>query len=226
MNPSLDCIPRPGWRRWSVHLALVLTCFLGCTHFSRTQQADVAVISLPNPIEVPVEDPEFVWNQIVDTVDDYFPIAREERVRLIGNVMTEGRIETQMVPGASILEIFRKDSTPGFERWHSTFQSIRRQGEIRVAPSSGGYAVSVIVRKELEDVDRPEMSLIGSAVQRHDGSLVRPRGDRVGGALSLGWIPIGRDVSLEQKILADLSARLTQVLKPPPIETLPTPPAQ
>ena len=201
---------------WSVPLYLLLA---GCATMLSSREAERAP-PMPNPLEVTVTDHEFAWNQIVDMVDDYFPIAREERVRLIGSVLTEGRIETKTIPGATVMEYFRRDSTPGFERWHGTFQSIRRQAEVRVVPSPKGYAISIMVRKELEDVDRPEMSQIGSAVQRHDGSLIRPRNARVGGSISLGWIPIGRDTALEQKMLADLYARFYHVETPPPLQSL------
>lgn len=175
---------------------------------------------LPNPLEIPVDNHEFVWNELVNTVDDYFPIEREERVRLVGNVLTEGRIETKAVFGATSFEFFRRDSTPGFERWHGTFQSIRRRAEVRVLPGSSGYGINVVVRKELEDVSRPEMASVGSVVQRHDGTLVRPGGASVAPPKNLGWIPIGRDVALEQKILADLHARFNQVPQPQPVQSM------
>ena len=175
---------------------------------------------LPNPLEIPVSDREFVWNEIVDTVDDYFDIAREDRVRLVGNVLTEGKIETYPQTGASLLEIWRKDAVPGFELWHSTFQSIRRQALVRVSPSQAGYGVQVVVRKELEDLASPEMATAGGIVRRYDDSLLRPQGRQVSKAETLGWIPQGRDVALEQKILADLFARMYKVEPPPAIETL------
>ncbi len=178
------------------------------------------VPSLPNPLQVSVTDQEFLWTELVDTLDDYFPLAREQRVRWVGDVMTEGRIETQPVTGATVMEFFRRDATYGFERWHGTFQSIRRQAEVRVIPSASGFNVQVIVRKELEDVDRPELATVGGAVQRHDGTLVRPQRTTVGGVINLGWIPQGRDTELEQKILADLYARLNFVEAPPPVQTL------
>jgi hypothetical protein len=203
-----------------IHCALLsLLPTLGCS-WLQAHDPQAAVGPLPNPLEVPVTDHEFVWNEIVDTVDDYFPIAREERVRILGNVMTEGRIDTQPTTGATVLDVFRKDRTKGFETWHGTFQSIRRQAEIRVLPSQQGYGVNVIVRKELEDLDRPEMSLVDASAFRHDGSLVRPGGSRLGGSTTLGWIPVGRDVDLEQKILADLYARLNHVVPPQPVQIL------
>lgn len=207
-------------RRWkSVWLIFPLLMTTGCHQLSLSR-ADVP--ALPNPLEIPVEDHEFAWNELVDTVDNYFPIQREERVRIVGNVMTEGKIETQPRTGATIFEFFRRDATHGFERWLGTFQSIRRQAEVRVAPSSNGYEVTVIVRKELEDVARPEMSMVGSVVQRYDGSLVRPGGARVGGAMTLGWIPQGRDVALEQKMLAEIHERFYQLAPPPAIQRLPS----
>ena len=36
-----------------------------------------------NPMYVPLSDREFLWNQLVDTIDNYFRIQREERVRLV-----------------------------------------------------------------------------------------------------------------------------------------------
>lgn len=163
---------------------------------------------LENPLLVPGHDREFVWNQIVDTLDDYFRIAREERVRQIGNVLTEGRIETFPVVGATYFEPWRRDSTPGFERKYATLQSVRRRATVRVWPATGGYFVEVIVVRELEDLERPEFAPIGGEVFRHDGTLVRDEGQTREQPISLGWIPLGRDTSLEQRILTDIHSRL------------------
>ena len=67
---------------------------------------------IENPLFVPPMDRELLWNQTVDAVDDYFRIEREERVRLIGGVLTEGRIDTFPTIGSTILEPWRRDSTP------------------------------------------------------------------------------------------------------------------
>lgn len=200
-------------------VSLLMVAGPGCGWLLQ-HRASQNLSALPNPLQVTATDQDLLWTELVDTIDDYFPIAREQRVRWVGEVMTEGRIETQPVPGASVTEIFRRDATSGFERWHGTFQSIRRQADVRVMPSATGYNVQVIVRKELEDVDRPEMATVGAPSQRNDGSLVRPQRTVVGGSSNLGWIPMGRDVQLEQKILADLYARLYHVEAPPPVETL------
>lgn len=162
-----------------------------------------------NPMYVPLSDREFLWNQLVDTVDDYFEIDREERVRLVGNVLTEGQLETFPRPGATALEPWLGDSSPGFERRQATLQSIRRRAVAFVRPQvDGGYLVEVIVYKELEDVSKPEFSTVNPEGLRHDGTLERRVRDPFGGPVTLGWIPIGRDTSLEQRILAQLRGRL------------------
>src|SRR3990172_571242 len=127
-----------------------------------------------NPMYVPLSDREFLWNQLVDTMDDYFDIEREERVRLVGGVLTEGQLDTFPQPGATILEPWLKDSSHGFERKYATLQSIRRRAVVHVKPQvDGGYLVDVAVYKELEDVSQPEYSTVNVEGLRHDGTLQR-----------------------------------------------------
>jgi hypothetical protein len=68
--------------------------------------------------------------------------------------------------------------------------------------------IDVYVLKELEDLDKPEHATAGGATLRHDGTLVRQEGAAGRYSVTLGWIPLGRDLTLEQQILADLQARL------------------
>ncbi|HEX5102649.1 MAG TPA: hypothetical protein VFV87_02485 [Pirellulaceae bacterium] len=164
--------------------------------------------AIENPLFVPPMDRECLWNNAVDVVDNYFRIEREERVRLIGGVLTEGRIDTFPQSGSTILEPWRTDSTPGYEKWLATLQSIRRRATVRVIPIEDGYLLEVIVQKELEDLDKPENATAGGATLRYDGSLIRQQGAPGRHAVTLGWIPIGRDQSLEQRILAQISQRL------------------
>jgi hypothetical protein len=148
------------------------------------------------------------WNNTVDAIDDYFRIEREDRVRLVAGVLTEGRIDTFPSTGSTIFEPWRTDSTPGYEKLHATLQSIRRKATVRVIPTEGGYLLDVVVQKELEDLDKPEHATAGGSTIRHDSGLVRQQGAPGRFSVTLGWIPIGRDVSLEQQILADISGRL------------------
>ncbi|MCI0335566.1 MAG: hypothetical protein L0228_20350 [Planctomycetes bacterium] len=161
----------------------------------------------PNPIVVPVTNEDLAWDQIADVVSDYFTIAREQRARL--DVGTEGRIETAPQDGATWLEPHRHDSVGSFNRWESTFQTIRRRALLRVIPDAAGYLVEVVVEKELEDLPNPEKATAGAAVFRSDDSLPSRRLEDVSRARSSPrWIQLGRDPLLEQRMLADIQARL------------------
>jgi hypothetical protein len=188
--------------------ALALVVCSGCAPWRHFGKPPGGPRLIENPMFAPALDREFLWNQAVDAVDDYFRIEREERIRLVGGVLTEGRIETFPTIGSTIFEPWRKDSTPGYEKWHATLQSVRRRAMIRVIPVEGGYLLEVIVHKELEDLDKPEHATAGGATIRHDGTLVRQEGAPGRGSITLGWIPLGRDITLEQRMLADLRARL------------------
>jgi hypothetical protein len=165
---------------------------------------------------VPGDDRDQVWFAVVDSVDDYFRIEREERVKLVGNVLTEGRIDTYPEVGSTLLEPWRRDSVGSAEKWESTLQSIRRRGLVRIMPERDGFLLDVQVYQELEDVPRPEFASVGNATFRHDSSLARFK-EPVGGQVpTVGWIPQGRDAALEQRILGGVLSRLSAAGRPGP----------
>jgi hypothetical protein len=175
------------------------------------------VVSGPgNPIAVPVADEELAWDQIADVVDDYFTISREARARRVSEVPMEGRIETRPQSGATWLEPHRRDSVGRFNRWESTFQTIRRRAAVRVIPDAAGYLVEVVVEKELENLPKPEHATAGAATFRNDNALPSRRLEQVSRTrTSPRWISLGRDTALEQRMLADIHARLSGVYTGP-----------
>jgi hypothetical protein len=170
------------------------------------------IAGLANPIIVPATNDEVAWDQIVDVVTDYFTVTREQQVRRSGESWSEGRIETAYQGGAGWLQPFRKDSVGSFNRWESTFQTIRRKALVRVMPDANGFQVEVIVEKELEDLPHPERAMAGAAAFRFDQSLPSDRAQEVGRTFSSDrWLPLGRDAALEAKMLADIQSRLSGV---------------
>ena len=166
--------------------------------------------AIQNPVFIPAANSDVFWESLVDVLDDYFRIAHEDRVRQVGDVLTEGRIDTYPKTGATVLEPWRKDSVGRYQRWESTLQTIRRRAQARVIPSAGGFLVEVQVEKEQEALDRPEQATAASAGLRLGETLDRqPAGRLGGGPITLGWIPLGRDVILEQTILIELTRRLS-----------------
>lgn len=167
------------------------------------------VPGIANPIFVPATDDQLAWEQIADVVSGYFTIAREQQVRRSGAAWSEGQIETAYQGGASWLEPFRKDSVGAFNRWESTFQTIRRKAVVRVIPDANGFLVEVVVEKELEDLPHPERASAGVAVFPNDTSLPTSRSGDVSRTLSSPrWLPLGRDPALEARMLAEIHARL------------------
>jgi hypothetical protein len=196
-------------RRIPFALLLVASSAGGCATTPPAVPLDFS-----NPTVVAVGDQELVWNVTVDVIDDYFPIEREDRVRLVGDVLIEGRIDTHPVSGSTLFEPWRHDSADAYERLESTLQSIRRRAVVRVIPEQRGFLVDVAVFKELEDVRRPERATAGAATFRNDASLERFTEPVGGQAPTYGWIPRGRDIALEQEIIAELQARLGEACAP------------
>ena len=175
-----------------------------------------------NSVIIPPLDAETVWTQMVDVVDDYFKIAAEQRVVFSNGVPAEGRIDTFPQTGSTLLEPWRGDSVGFRERLEATLQSIRRIGTMRLIPDAGGWRIEAVVQKELENMPRPMMATTGGASFRNDDSLYRygtplpTLGQQVGDqprpvaapTRNLGWIPLGRDPLLEQRMLSKLLAKL------------------
>jgi hypothetical protein len=175
-----------------------------------------------NAVIIPPLDAEVVWMKLVDVTDDYFKVRSEQRVVFANGVPTEGRIDTYPQTGATILEPWRGDSVGWRERLESTVQSIRRIGTLRMSPDPNGWRIEVAVDKELEFLPRPMKATTGGATFRNDDSLYRygsplqTLGQQVGDqprpvaapTPNAGWIPLGRDPLLEQKILTKVLAKL------------------
>ena len=163
----------------------------------------------PSRIHIPVGNRDWTWEQIVDVFDDYFRVQRERQVQVVGDVVAEGRIEGYPLIGATVLEPHRLDSVGRYNRWESTFQTIRRRAAVRVIPDETGYLVDVTVEKDLEDLPKPERATAGAASFRNDDSLTSDHDEFVSRTrLATNWILLGRDPPLEQRIIADLQERL------------------
>ena len=80
---------------------------------------------------------------------------------------------------------------------------------LRVIPAQGGYLIDAVVNKELEDLPRPENSTAGAATFRNDNSLPSRLDETVSRTrFSENWIPIGRDCTVEQVLLAEIRQRV------------------
>ena len=161
-----------------------------------------------NPIFVENYDHEFLWSVLVDVVDTHFEIAREMPMRLYGNVLTEGHIETKPKIGPSLFEFWHADSVGFEERSHCTTQTIRRRVEVHVVPETGGYTVEVKVFKELEDNPRPLRAVANASNLRFQDSADEFIDKIDVDPSSTGWFIIERDAALEIRLLTEIAYRL------------------
>jgi hypothetical protein len=150
-----------------------------------------------NPLPVPSTEFETIWNKTVAVVDKYFDIESENRL--------SRTIVTQPQLGATLLEPWALDSPTLESRFEASIQTIRRGAVIHIDPApTGGFLVRVEVYKWLEDMIKPDRQAAGRAVFNNDFPVNRTR-EVVGPVPApVGWIKRGRDVDLEQAILAGI----------------------
>ncbi|MDR2116652.1 MAG: hypothetical protein LBP87_09775 [Planctomycetaceae bacterium] len=160
-----------------------------------------------NPIFVEAYDHDFLWTVLVDVVDSHFEIEREMPIRLYGNVLTEGRLNTKPKIGASIAELWHADSVGISERIDSTLQTIRRRVEVHVIPEVDGYMIDVKVYKELEDNKNPLKSNSSANLRFEDevDSFAKQIDVDTG---SGNWFIVERDTAMEDRLLLEIVYRL------------------
>jgi hypothetical protein len=199
---------------------LTATALCGCSAGPPWAQppGPMMPVRYDNPTLIPIADHQYVWDAVVDVIGNYFKIDREDPVRLLGNTLTEGRIETYPKTGATLFEPWDQDSANGYERLESTLQSIRRRAVVRVIPAQGGgFWVDVAVFKELENMAAPEHATAGTATFRSDIPQTRIVNPQRVQELNRGWISQGRDMALEQRIVGQLHYRFSPAGRPMPL---------
>ena len=163
----------------------------------------VAPVAVSNPIYVPANNHEAVWERTVDVIHSHqFPISRENRL--------DGIIETDYKVGSGVLEPWHHDSVGLEDRLESSLQSTRRRAILSVTPAEGGYLVGVEVFKELEDLPGLAANSPGWATFQESTPLERDLDLVVGQSAPSGWIPLGRDAALEQSILQGLQTSFSR----------------
>jgi hypothetical protein len=201
---------RPAvWLCWTGALALLCGGCMSGPLADNPGRVAAPVGSCPNPVYLPHGPGAYgqVFEQVLDVVNDYFEIAYANRY--------DGRIDTfpRIAPG---LEQPWKPGSPDFaQRLLATFQTIRHRANVLITPADdGGFFVDVKVYKELEDLARPVRSTAGAAAFRSDNTVERQFEVIDPVVIDSQWIPIGRDVRLEQVILKRLASFDSRGVRP------------
>jgi hypothetical protein len=183
--------------------SLILLCLCGLTSGCAFGRPPIVA---GNPIFVPANNEDELWERTVDVVHDYFDIARESRI--VGS--QPGFIESRFKVGSGVLEPWQRDSHGLENRLESTLQSIRRKAMISIAPAPGGYLVSVEVIKEIEDLPGVAYNTAGGATFPMSSPLRRDLDLVVGQSSPSGWVPRGRDENLETEMLRRMQWAFTR----------------
>ncbi|MEO8271784.1 MAG: hypothetical protein ABI557_18820 [Aureliella sp.] len=222
-SETMQAASRKTVRSLLATLAMSSLLTVGCQHWNvGAIDKGLDLLTPPPPVEVPVSnpahvgdvDPDFLWRQVVDTVDDYFRIEKETPVRRDNMTWFEGRLSTYPEVSGTCFEPWRHDTARGFERLQSTVQTIRRTASVRIVPEATGYMLDVQVMKEQEDVDQSQFATAGAAAQRHDGTIIRHQNTLRQAPVTLGWYEIGRDRDLERRLMESILGRITNVAPP------------
>jgi hypothetical protein len=153
-------------------------------------------LTSPNPTVVALGPSAYavVFESVLDALDDYFEIAYANRY--------DGTIHTHPKIAPGLEQPWKPGSPDGRERLLATLQTIRYRSDVTIQPgNNGGYLVSVVVWKEMEDLNRPIRAIAGAAAFRNDNTVERQFEVVEPGVLDQGWVPLGRECHLEQMIL-------------------------
>lgn len=177
---------------------LALSALLcGCAHGTGSIARKKSTEELLNPLLVRANNDTDCWERTVDILHNYFDIAQENRL--------DGVIETRPKVGAGLLEPWHRDSTGFKNRLESSLQSIRRRAFVSVTATANGYLIGVEVFKEIEDLPAGNGNSAGNATFQENRPLQRNLDTIVGKSAAEGWLTMGRDSRLEERILSDLS---------------------
>lgn len=202
---------RPGkclvkkWTKWAswAGLAGSLTLLSGCMSgplIDNPSHVGGQAEACPNPVYMPHGPGAYghVFEQVYDVIDDYFEVFYANRY--------DGRIETFPKIAPDLLQPWKPGSPDFAQRLLATFQTIRHRAIVLITPADdGGFFVDVKVFKELEDLETPTRATAGAAAFRSDNTLERQFEVIDASVVDSKWIPIGRDVKLEQVILKRLA---------------------
>lgn len=200
--------------------AAALLCAVGCCLTNQTPGGPNVELGAydpdaPNPLFVKTQDPQALWEAIVDVVDNYYEIDQETPIRAydqtssdgsVYHYQTEGRLDTKPSIVGGALDPWRKNSAECGKKCFATLQTVRSSAVVRVVPESGGFFIYLSIYEELEDLPRPMGSTVGYSSQYNDdlSKLQQAVGER---QQSKGWIPVGRNKEQESRILKEIGWR-------------------
>ncbi|MCC6419364.1 MAG: hypothetical protein IT429_14105 [Gemmataceae bacterium] len=154
----------------------------------------------PNPMYVPLGPTLTSYRQVFDCA---LSVLQDYGFEILDENTFDGRIRTMPRVAPGLLRPWRPGNPALYDRLLVTLQSYRHRTEVQIQPAdNGGYWVRVLVYKELEDQPRPVRATQGGANFRTVNDVERTFEVVDPTVFEAGWIPRGRDIPVEQQLLA------------------------
>jgi hypothetical protein len=198
-------------------VAAMAVCLAGCSTGPLQENPVLIrpdrVLPKENPLYIP-QGPmsyEKVFTKVLDVVDDFWEVAYSNRY--------DGRIETHPTVAPGLEQPWKPGSPDFYQRLLAFFQSIRHRCIVVITTADdGGYYIDVKVLKELEDLPTPMRATAGASSFRMNSTIERQFEVIEQPIYEPNWIPIGRDLKLEQVILERLAhCNFNDVSQPKPV---------
>jgi hypothetical protein len=198
-------------------IAVAAVCLAGCST-GPLQENPVLIrpdrlVPQENPLYIPQGPMSYakVFEKALDVVDDFWEIAYSNRY--------DGRIETHPNVAPGLEQPWKPGSPDFYQRLLAYFQTIRHRCIVVISTADdGGYYIDVKVLKELEDLPTPLRATAGASSFRMNSTLEQQFEVIEQPIYEPNWIPIGRDLKLEQVILERLAhCNFNDVPQPKPL---------
>jgi hypothetical protein len=154
-----------------------------------------------------------VWHvRDVETfLDDSLSVLRECDLPPARVERANGHIVTHPTVSAQWFEWWRSDARGGYQLLESSLHTIRRTVDVRIEPAGAGgassaYRVSIEVEKERLSAPQRQITTASGALSIYNERIPTDEGLRQAKSAAERWVPLGRDVLLEEHLLARLAA--------------------
>lgn len=173
------------------YLLLIGISALGCSAPAQPTSPTVERVSAGTP-----GDLENLWETTGDTLRaHYFRLDRQDR--------QEGIITTFPETTTNWFEVWRPQPEPAFYWWEANLHTIQRQATVRIKPAggSGDFDVQVEVERFRYSLPERQVTNAAEALRIFSGGTPTYAGRVEQPSQTASWIPLGRDSTMEEKML-------------------------
>jgi hypothetical protein len=182
------------YKQWGILFPLIGIGALGCSAPAQPTSPTVERVSLNTP-----SDFETLWETAGNTLrSHYFRLDRQDR--------QEGVITTFPETTANWFELWRPQPEPAFYWLEANTHTTQRRATVWIKPaaSSGDYEVQVQVDRYQYSLPERQVTNSAEALRMFSSGSPTYAGRNESPSQTASWIPLGRDATMEQKVLQQI----------------------